>query len=161
MTRMLFRPAILLALSVSSIILSISVLSVSVKHRSSFFSWTWLEVSGSLRHWPKFTSSAFLRTTLSKSTGVSFQRKITEFPSSSKLSVEFVDTKKCSSSDGFGNNNCHYDWDDHVVVDYSVFVNETLTEEAFLHGTFKVRMNCTRKNCDDKVKAKKAYRSSL
>jgi hypothetical protein len=71
------------------------------------------------------------------STGVSFQRTISNFPSNSTFWLTFRD-KKCQDSDSFGDNHCHYDWGDYVSADYSIFVNETLTEAAFVKGTFKV-----------------------
>ena len=71
------------------------------------------------------------------SAGVSFQRTISNFPSNSTFLLKFGD-KKCQDSDTFGDNHCHYDWGDHVSADYSIFVDETLTDAAFVHGTFKV-----------------------
>lgn len=74
----------------------------------------------------------------SSSHGVSFQRTIENFPTNSTFQL-FFDKEKCQDEDSFGNSHCHYDWGDHVTADYSIFVNETLTESAFVEGTFKAR----------------------
>jgi hypothetical protein len=72
------------------------------------------------------------------STGISFQRTITTFPEDGILHVDF-DDDHCTDSDAYGNNHCHYDWNEHVLGDYSILVEETLDEDAFVTGTFKVR----------------------
>jgi hypothetical protein len=86
------------------------------------------------RNWFLLSSPHYLR---KSSTGISFQRTISNFPSNSTFWLTFQD-KKCQDSDSFGDNHCHYDWGDYVSADYSIFVNETLTEAAFVKGTFKV-----------------------
>jgi hypothetical protein len=61
--------------------------------------------------------------------------------------VEF-DDQHCTKKDAYGQNDCHYNWGDHVAVNYSIFVNQTLDERAYMEGNFKVdnkvnwRFNC-------------------
>jgi hypothetical protein len=82
-------------------------------------------------------SSAPWSSLLRGSKGVSFQRTITTFPGNSSFELYF-DDQHCNSKDAFGDNHCHYDWSDDVTGDYSILVNETITEAAFMTGTFKV-----------------------
>jgi hypothetical protein len=81
----------------------------------------------------------------SSSGGISFRRHIETYDPVSFLFLNFdgsQDGKRhCHSSDQFGDNACHFDWNDHLVLNYSVFVNATLTEEAYVSGVFEVCNN--------------------
>jgi hypothetical protein len=73
----------------------------------------------------------------SEPTGIYFSRSISSWSPESPLQVQF-DSKDCKETDVYGENNCHFDWGDQVAVNYSIYVNQTLDESAYLEGTFKV-----------------------
>lgn len=74
--------------------------------------------------------------------GISFRRSIQTYNPVSLLNVHFDgahDGKRhCHTSDQFGDNACHFDWNDKLIANYSVFIDETLTEEAYIYGVFEV-----------------------
>jgi hypothetical protein len=74
----------------------------------------------------------------SEPTGIYFSRSISSWSPDSPLQVQF-DSKHCKETDVYGENNCHFDWGDQVDVNYSIYVNQTLDESAYLEGTFKVK----------------------
>lgn len=105
---------------------------------------SWL-LRGQQQKWHKYPADIFTddySTIGSSAGGISFRRSVETYDPVSFLSVHFdgsQDGKRhCHTTDEFGDNACHFDWNDQLVVDYSVFINETLTEEAYVSGVFQV-----------------------
>jgi hypothetical protein len=46
----------------------------------------------------------------------------------------------CSTKDEYGDNNCHYNWDDGVVIKYLVEANTPFTEDDYIMGSFMVSL---------------------
>jgi hypothetical protein len=97
--------------------------------------------------------------------GVSFSRSISQFPPDTSVTFEFLSNRTltttampvdnnnsnknngrdesslervCSTKDEYGDNNCHYKWDDGVVIKYLIEANTPFTEDDFIMGSFMV-----------------------
>lgn len=73
--------------------------------------------------------------------GVSFQRTVGIRSQNFGGSIDFSGSGKshCHGADDYGDNFCHYDWNEHIHADYSIALNETITSDAYFTGTFLVR----------------------
>lgn len=69
--------------------------------------------------------------------GIAFNRTISYLSSADSLKLHF-DPKYCKETDVYGENDCHYNWGERVALNYAVFANESLDENAYIEGSFKV-----------------------
>jgi hypothetical protein len=80
-----------------------------------------------------FLSSVYQNSVRSSPRGVSFQYVVNKFPSGNNsnftLNIQGKDTH-CKKHDGFGDNDCHFDWSEEAVGMYSVAMPRLLDESA-------------------------------
>jgi hypothetical protein len=81
--------------------------------------------------------------------GVSFHRVITNFPDNSEFLLSFEKEESyCEAIDEFGANNCHFNWREEVVGNFSTAISQQLDEESslqadlVLEGHIPYRINC-------------------
>ncbi|KAL3941002.1 MAG: hypothetical protein SGARI_000756, partial [Bacillariaceae sp.] len=67
--------------------------------------------------------------------GVSFHRVITDFPENSEFFLSFEKQETwCQANDIYGANDCHFDWNDDVVGNFSTAIPQMLDESSSLHA---------------------------
>jgi hypothetical protein len=68
--------------------------------------------------------------------GLTFTRSIQKLDASFQLHLQ---EGHCKSHDKYGDNNCHYDWGDDVVGNYTVVSPQLIDEGDSMMGDFRVR----------------------
>jgi len=71
--------------------------------------------------------------------GVTFTRTIKHLNATFELNLE---DGHCATHDKYGDNNCHYDWGEQVLGNYSVQSPHVIEHGDYMTGSFRVRTCC-------------------